>query len=207
MTDLQISAAELKVQDPKRFDRAYWRWAAEHAVDYKWWEFTVDAFREKAEALGFDIDADKITFSIHGGQGDGAAFAGSIYIHEWMERKGLHEKYPALYLDLTVYRAVASTRVGRGYYIGPVEAAYMPGNCYPTGIFADLPPEVWDELVGSQWEQAEDEILDGIKDESEELAGNLHSDLTEEYEYLTSEVAYIENCHANDITFLIDEDN
>jgi hypothetical protein len=206
MTETQVSAADLKVLDPKRFEREYWKWT-EHAVEYQWWDCVVDQFVETAKGAEFEVSPDTVKFSVHGGQGDGAAFDGTIYIHEWMARHGLHETYPALYLDLAEYTALAHINAGQGYYIRGVEASYAPGNCHPTGIFADLPEEAWDELVGSQWEEAKDEILDGIKDEAKALAAQLHEDLTEDYEYLTSEAAFIEHCQANDITFSIDEDN
>lgn len=35
-----MNAAELKIADPKRFDKEYYKWCA-HALDYEWRDYTV----------------------------------------------------------------------------------------------------------------------------------------------------------------------
>jgi hypothetical protein len=121
-----------------------------------------------------------------------------------MAHKGYDVTYPALYLAVKDYCEFADVEcTGRGGNARVNFDGYVVGNTPPTGLFAGLEREAWDELVEEQFSAAglEDEMQSDVDAECQEL----YTDLRDEYEHLTSEESFIESCECNDVTFEIEE--
>jgi hypothetical protein len=196
-----MNVNELRAKYPKRFEREYYKWT-NYAVGYDWWDDLYADFRTDCAALGVRVD--DIQFSGFHSQGDGASFTGRMYVHQWMEGKGYHITHPAAYLACKDDGSYVSIEVShrhnnmRTNLEGPLD---IPS---PSGIFAGLDEDAWDELIVEQ-------LLDlSIEDEvlafCEGLAAQLYKDLEVEYEHLTNEAAFIDSCELNDVTFEETED-
>ena len=131
-------------------------------------------------------------------QGDGAAFAGKVYVYEWMEIMKLDEQYPIAYLACKSDGSYVTLRKGSGYNMFSNLEEQL---CYsePEGLFAELDVDEWHELVNEQFDamSVETEILTYCED----LAKDLYKSLRDEYDSLTSEEAFIDSCECNEITF------
>ena len=114
------------------------------------------------------------------------------------------EKYPALRLAIEDYGDYASVST---YNRSCVARVSMDGGCigntYAAGIFAGLEAEAWDELVEEQYNEAG--IEQALQDYVDDISQELYTDLSDEYEHLTSEESFIESCECNDVTFEIEE--
>lgn len=197
----RLSAKELQSTDPKRFQKEYLEWT-NYALDYDWWEFTEECFKNDMGAKGVIVE--RIGFSLSYSQGDYASFEGSISVDEWMAHKGYDDTYPALYLAAVDYGEFArvSDR-SRGGWPRVNLDGYIVGNTSPSGVFTGLDQEAWYELIEEQFSAAgmEDEMQSFVEDECRQL----YRDLRDEYEHLTSKESFIESCECNDITFEIEE--
>ena len=190
-----MNVTELRERDPKRFEKEYYEWSA-NALPYEWWDCIKADFKTDCNAVGVIVDS--IGFSGFYSQGDGAAFTGRVYVYEWMEQKGHHITHPAAYLGCKDDGSYVRLETGRGHNM---RANLEEDACQtaPSGIFAGLEQEAWEELVDEQISELsiEDEVLSFCKD----LAQELYTNLSDEYEHLTSEEMFIEHCEANEITF------
>lgn len=191
-----MNAAELKIADPKRFNKRYYEWCA-HALDYEWWDFTVEMFTEDCAPKGVEVV--DTSFSIPGSAG----FEGWVNVAVFMETSGLAEKYPALYLGVTDDGGRAKVSVTRNSNMRVSYDSYV-NQTAPSGMFSGLDQQAWEELIESQ--EAEADLEAAIQKYCNDLGNELHTMLRNEEEYLTSEEAYIEYCAANDITFETEED-
>lgn len=195
-----MNVTELREHDPKRFEKEYYKWC-EHTPDYDWWDSIEENFIEDCATLGVRVD--EITFSGFYSQGDGAAFRGRVYVYEWMEAKGHHITHPAAYLACRDDGSYVRLEKGRGNNMR-ASAEVWANQTAPSGIFAGLDQEAWEELVDEQLGDLsiEDEVLSFCED----LAAKLYRDLRDEYEHLTSEEMFKEHCEANEVTFEENED-
>ena len=192
----QVTASELLILDESQFDKEYYKWQA-YCLDYEWWDYIYDDFKETCEACYIRVD--DISFSGFHSQGGGAGFAGRIDLTALMEREGLDVKYPALYIGVKndgSYFMVYNHRSG-GLRGGEYEMC--ANQTAPDGIFSELDQQAWEELI-------EEQELDACLEEraiafARRLAAELYTNLSNEYDYLTSKEAFIESCECNEITF------
>ena len=191
-----MNAAELKIADPKRFTKEYCKWAA-HALDYEWWDYTVEMFTEDCAPKGVEVV--DTSFSIPGSAG----FKGWVNVAVFMERSGLAEKYPALYLGVTDDGGRAKVSLTRNSNMRVSYDAYV-NQTAPSGMFSGLDQQAWEELIESQ--EAEADLEAAIQKYCNDLGNKLHTMLRNEEEYLTSEESYLEYCNGYDITFEAEED-
>ena len=202
-----LTAKELSLQHPKRFQQEYSKWT-EYVVDYDWWEWTEERLRETLAPAGVRVT--RILFSLSYSQGDYATFEGRINIDMWMEAtkdgdQTYAEKYPAVHLAVRDYGDYASaTTYNRSCGARVNFDGNVIGNTYPTGIFAGLEQEAWDDLVEEQFYSAGFE--QALQDYVDDISRQLYRDLRDEYEHLTSEESFIESCECNDVTFEIEEE-
>ena len=192
-----MNVHELKEKHPDQFDREYQKWYPNALTHYDWWDGVYEMFRNDCEPKGVHIDLSRTYFSISYSQGDHAEIGGYIDFAEWMKANGYDKQYLPLYLDAKEYCAFADI-ARRG-----VSLNYYPGNTRPSGIFSDLPEEAWDELVEEQWKAEDWEKL--LDETVKDLNHELYKLLVQEYEYLTSESAFVEDCYANDVEFEVEE--
>jgi len=179
MPTKQVTAAELKELDPRRFEQEYYDWANNCALWDEWTESIEEMFKQDVAPFGANVQS--IEYDIGGGCPQ-AIFIGGIALDQFMEEckvEGvpLSELYPALYLDIREQVSITN----------------------PVGIFSGLDPDAWEELVNDQWNACdlESHVRSFIDDKCGDLARNLQA----EYEHLTSEEAFLESCEANEITF------
>jgi hypothetical protein len=193
---------QLKAQHPDEFAREHVKYL-EYGLCEGWWECIYDNFREEC-ARKYDLQVGRIWFSGFYSQGDGAAFDGRIPFKTFMTLKGFNEKYPALYLHAEELKATAESDIShRGSHIKGADLSDMGVSTYPQGAFALLSEEAWDTLVESD-RDAEDweaEVTRFFCD----LADELYIDLRDEYEYLTSEEAFIESAEINELTYEVNK--
>ena len=190
-----MNAAELKIADPKRFDQCYYEWCC-HALDYEWWDYTVDRFKDDCKAKGVWVRDTQ--FSLPGSAG----FMGRIDVDMFMERSGLAEQYPALYLGVKDDGTMATVSLTRNNNPSVSFDSYAI-QTGPSGMFSGLDQQTWEELIESQ--EAEANLEERMQEEAVDLSNELYTMLSDEEEYLTSEAAYIDYCEANDITFETEE--
>ena len=191
---------ELRDRDPKRFEDEYEKWRYS-GVGYDWHDYLYDNF--KADCMDVGVHVDNIQFSGFYSQGDGVAFAGRMYVFEWMEQKGYDKTHLAAYIATKEDGSYVSLTIGRG---NCMRSNFETGQWMvePSGIFTGLDPEAWDELIDDQLcdLSIEGEVLSFC----ENLAAKLYDDLELEYEYLTSQSMFIEHCECNEVTFEETED-
>lgn len=213
MATIQVDVRRLQAEFPKEFERAYQEWV-EAGFDYDWWDCVVDRFVEDLEAKGVLVEyrpgkrpTPSVYFSLGYSQGDYASFEGTVTLDEWFAAVGLAETYPMLAASLEAYGATAkiSTRNWGGSYVSDFD--YEPGAAAPPkdSMFADMDPEIWEEVVREQYEAAdlEKELEDWVKEQCQDL----YIALRDEYEYLTSEEQFIEYCEANGEMFEVEVDD
>jgi len=70
--------------------REWWR---DGALDYEWWDFLEEQFKEDGEKKGFDID--KMYFSGFASQGDGASWEGSVDLLKLIHSEGAEKQFPS----------------------------------------------------------------------------------------------------------------
>ena len=193
-----VTAQELLILDERRFDAEYCKWM-EYCLDYEWHQNIYDDFKETCKA--HSIRVDDITFSGFHSQGGGAAFSGRMALPAFMENHGLDVKYPALY--------IAVKNDGSYFMVRHSRNSCMRGNDYemyanqtaPDGIFSELDQQAWEELIEEQERDAE--LEDRALEFARHLADELYTNLSDEYDHLTSKESFIESCECNEITFEI----
>jgi hypothetical protein len=190
----QVTAKELQTLDPKRFDKAYYRWS-EYAVGYDWWEFVEENFVSYMKAFGVAVTC--IYFDSYPWH---AKFDGRVDVKEWMQRLTLDEKYPAL--ALAVEQDGSYVVVCHGRFGNTFDLYEHVANTSPLGVFKHLEESAWEELLEAQL--AEANIETAIETQCQEACRKLAQDLESEYEYLTSVGAFIESCECNDVTFNVE---
>ena len=187
-----MNVHELKVEDPKRFDREYWKWVANTCDGYDWWDSVEESFKQDMENKGVEVE--RVYFSLAYSRGDYASFDGWVDVGQW-----LRDNHPEQIVLIQEFSDYGRLKVAGRRGSTRVDFDWYPGNTAPGGIFADLASEDWDALVDEAATafDVEDEINDWLQDE----ANSLYRQRQYEYEYLTSEQQFTEWCDANEIEF------
>lgn len=189
-----MNVHELKATDPVLFDKEYWAWVALQGADCGWWEHIEEDFKETMQLLGVEVD--KVYFNLGYGQSDYASFTGYIDFGKWLEIAGYAEQYPVLTLAASDYGRL---NINDRYDSPRVDMDYCAGNTFPSGVFVDLPYEIWEELEHAQLEDEDWEKL--INEWLRDKARELYEMLRAEYEYQTSDEQFIAYCEANEVQF------
>lgn len=168
-------------------------------VDHAWWEFTVEAFEEELEALGFSNT--NFNFSGFSSQGDGASFTGDWNSEKILTVKELKEKG----IGLSDW-AKELKRVLKGT-LKDIKAKYATFSIkrishhyaheYTVSIFE---PEYWNSRKQEQDyipQEQEDNLLKGCRTAMHEM----YRILEKEYDYLTSDEAVEETLSVNEYKF------
>jgi hypothetical protein len=193
-----MNILQLKEQHPKQFETEHMLYL-EHGLDYDWWEHIYDNFREDC-ADAYDLQVAEITFSGFDAQGDGAAFEGCMPLSKYMSVNNLDVKYPALYIHAKELKLeIQSVMSRRSCYIKGVDTDDWDVQSWPSGVFALLDADVWDEMVSADlrdgnFEEETTKFLRG-------LADDLYKQLDREHEYWNSEEAFIESAERNEINY------
>ena len=193
-----MNILQLREQHPEQFEKEHMLYL-EQGIPSEWWEHVYDNFREDCAAT-YDLQVAEIQFSGFHSQGDGASFNGCMPLAKYMFLKGLDVTYPALYVHATTLhleiQAVTSNRL---CYIKSVDLEDWDVQSWPSGVFALLDAEVWDDLVTQNISDGnfEEETTNFLRG----LADALYKTLGEEYEYLCSEEAFIDSAECNEIDY------
>lgn len=193
-----VTAQELLILDKRRFDKEYYKWQ-EYCLDYEWYQNIYDNFKHTCNTHAIRVD--DISFRGFHSQSDGAAFAGRMDLTAFMEDQGLDVKYPALYIGVKndgSYFMVYNHRSG-GLCGGEYEM--YANQTAPDGIFSELDQQAWEELLEEQENDAE--LEERALEFARHLADELYTNLSDEYDHLTSKESFIESCECNEITFEI----
>jgi hypothetical protein len=203
-TTIEVSAEELQRRDPREFQRQYWDWV-EHAYWEPEFEFTLPQWQTEH---GVHVERSDISYSGFYSRGDGLAFDGRVEVQRILDQLGLQTKAPALYADVLNFGTNwLWVKRSRGYSVNfsdCVEWDYSPGNCYPSGVFVNLDQATWDTLVEAQFDLWVSDIEKAALELAQQLAGEMYSELQDDYEYCTSEESFIEHCEANEVKFEIE---
>lgn len=203
----EVTAAELRKTDRRRFDAEYSRWSEWQWEDDWVIEDTKERYTKQYAPKGIEIE--ELHYCISYSQGDYASFSGRVFLAEWMEavqvcRDGptYAERWPALYLACCEdgsYMDVRGEDSRRGWRVDFQENWY---NTPPSGIFATMPEEDWEALVLEQSSEADLETE--IRKYCEAIGREMYRDLSDYFLEATSEDAFIESCEANDVTFEVE---
>ena len=201
MPTKQVTAAELKELDPKRFEKEYWEWVSYSALWDEWTDSIEGMFKEDVAPFGARVESIEYNIGVYDTE---AIFIGAVAFDEFMEAykvEGvpLSELYPALYLAVCEdgsWVRVTSNYRRMGIHLDIREQISITD---PAGIFSGLDPDAWEELLDDQWNACD--LESHVRDFIDDKRGDLARDLQAEYEHLTSEEAFLESCEANEITF------
>ena len=200
----EVSASELKLIDPERFDKEYWKWTG-HLLDYDWWDSVYEMAIGDGEALGFSIE--DISFDLYRrdasweGEVDLLKFAKAYALEadpKWFVVLELVKDgwaSPTMSISRYGYRNT-TMRVG-DYWVNLVERD--EDGVVTRGVMAGAGvAQVLDAIGGEAvLEEMEELVLEKANDFAHTILGMLQ----EEYDYLTSEEAFVEHCDADDVTF------
>lgn len=206
---MNITAKELKEQDPTRFEHEYYKWC-EYACNYDWWDCEYDYFKEQAEARGAYVD--DIEFSVSWSQSDYASWRGSVELDQWLKTSTAYKDDPRAFV-LCELLETGAVDIG-------VRVAHSGGYCPAPRVSLDGPrvQEDWvrsGPLAGADVDELMESIggydyADELERDLQEWAGSLADDLyralRDELGYLTSEERFIEECEANGVTFEVDDE-
>ena len=195
----QLTIEELAQRNPEAAQKAHRKWV-EH---YDWMpEWVIEDFREHL-LNDHGINMEEPYYSLGYSQSDFASFSGSTDLATFMQKHGYDLKYPAIYVDVQAYSARVrfdGSRSGRGW--GGVSIDYALGNSYPSGVFADLSTEAWDELIHDLWcNGAEEEIETDLRDLHKDLGRELYDMLRDAYEFDIEWDQFVECCMCNEYLF------
>lgn len=198
----EVSASELKELDPRAFEKEYYKWL-EYCLDHDWTAYLIEEFKRDLES--YDVRVMDVVWEEN--YGWRVAINGNMPFSTLIEVLGKKEQYLPLYLDALDYGSEVLFRTGNYRSVSQrIDVSdHGFGQTYPSGVFSDLPQEAWDELCSAQFDNEDWEEL--AKDWLEPILDNFASKLADEYDYLTSEEAFIESCEANDVTFEIEEED
>lgn len=207
MPTKQVTAAELKELDPRRFEQEYYDWANNYSLWDEWTDSIEGNFKEDVAPFGANVQS--IQYDI-GGYNPQAIFIGEVSLTQFMkeckvEGASLSELYPALYL--AVCEDGSWARVSSNYRRLGMHIEMRDQLCLtdPIGIFSGLDAEAWQELIEEQWGACDLEFH--VRNFIDDKCGDLARDLQAEYEHLTSVEAFLESCEANEITFELEIEN
>jgi len=158
-------------------------------VDFEWYSYIIDNFCLDAQKIGFDIDIDTIQFSGFNCQGAGASFIGTVDILEYLKKTKQLTKYSAL-----------RRSIDKGYIDNTAEIDRSTSNychentCYfyDVEVFEDITSLVDIQLINLQNE---------LKDKRIELCKELYKELSDNYDYLTSDEVIIKTLEINEYKF------
>lgn len=170
------------------------------SMDYAWWDFVYECFKEDCKAIG--IHADDIEFTGFWSQGDGASFTG--HVQDWtlllthLKKEHLITQAKECSWDFNVRRNSGSRYSHSNTMLGEISTNVEQN---PHDMEEDpLRYDAW--YIANQYlDEYELQELDAeLTDFFRGLADKLYSDLEEEYDHLTSDEITVEYIleHAND---------
>jgi hypothetical protein len=197
MTTREVDIHELKAIDSRRFEKEHQDFL-NNCLHPEWWDTVEEDFKQQMDELGVQV-ADIQFEGIDYGHAD-AAWQGSFHLAPFMKRKGLDERYPALYIAVEHDRSWARVYL-TGWRNKTLEVDIQENTRFmaPRGIFSELDEETWEELLDDQWRESR--IEEVVREFAQEKADDLLEALRSEWDYISSEEYFIESCEINEVKF------
>jgi hypothetical protein len=161
-------------------------------VDYDWWDFSLEGWKEDLEKLG--IYKPEISFSGFWNQGDGASFTGSLGSNEvitFLKEKKVLKKFRYLVDNIRRSNLDISINFER------VSSHYSHENTCKTRLDWDVYGELNYDLVSSRANELEEYLEEWRLD----TCHTIYKSLNDEYDYQTSREVVIETLEANEYEF------
>lgn len=205
----------LKRLRPKQFEKAHNEWVQQEMM-FDWYEPEIDTLKEKYGAITIgenaygepdivSFDIQEIYFRGFWSQGDGAAVEGSMRLWEFMCLQGWHTAHPLLYEAVKAARVYAHTKQ-YNYNLcqsSSLEDSFyeLPNTTAPAGMFEGMDVDEWSALLDEEIDTHGGGLETLWQEFCTDTAAECYRALESEYEYVTSEAAFIEYCEANEETF------
>jgi len=163
-------------------------------LDYEWWEFIYEDYKEKAKNLGFDVK--RIYFSGFWSQGDGAMF----------EYDRIDDKLRLEFIEsLDISRMRKDWLVNNTYVSGKgvQRGHYYHEKCCCHTIYWEVDNgDLHYSTLFYQWlESFQDDFENFVTDIYEDLCSELYKSLEKEYDYLMSDEQIAEHLEINEYEF------
>ena len=156
-------------------------------IDYEWYDFITESWKEKLEGLGYYKP--EIYFSGFGAQGDGACFTAVIDVDLWIEKHRAKTRFRKLRKEIDDGAVVGiELKHGGRYYHEYSVSAVADGFC-------DL-----SDTAGNQLS----ELAGWIEEDMQELSRKIYRELEREYFARIDDNAVAETLEINDFLFLDD---
>jgi hypothetical protein len=183
VVEVQVFTFEELSEGAKEKARQWWR---EGGLDYKWWEFVYEGFKEKATGMGFDVT--NIYFSGFWSQGDGAMFE-----YHRLDNKLLLQFVEGLKLSPMRKQWLVNNAYVSGS--GRHSGHYYHSGCCTHSIYwqVDNGQLHWSTNFYRWIESFVEDFEYFIKGLYEELCSELYKSLEKEYEHLMSD-EYVDEC-------------
>lgn len=170
-------------------------WYRQNGLDYEWYDFTIEEWKELAGLLGIEID--NIYFSGFSSQGDGACFTGSYSYRKGWKQAIKKETGGELYRKLENIGDQLQEEQKK-YFYGITASIHHTGRyCHEQSVTVSVDPG---EHISGYWSDTCD-MEENITDTLRELMQDIYYSLQSEYEYLTSDEAIDEAITANEYEF------
>jgi len=154
-------------------------------VNYEWWGFILDEWKQKLESLGYQKP--EIYFSGFWSQGGGACFTASVNILKWIEKHKAKTRFRKLYQEIESGAWAEIKIIHQSHYY------YSTSTVIECGGHEELSEKAYKQL---------EEIADWIGEERERLGNKIYKELEKVYNYLLSDEAVIDTIRVNDYLFL-----
>lgn len=170
-------------------------WYRRDALDYEWWDCTIDDFCQILARLGYSVDAKEVYFSGFCSQGDGASFTGSYgYVKGAAKAvKGYAPKDTELHALADRLQAMQR----RNFYKVTGSIGRRSRYCHEMTMQCDV-----DRADGAEWSQeGYNAAQEEFEDVSRDLARWLYRTLEKEHEWLLADEQVDETILANGYEF------
>jgi hypothetical protein len=160
----------------------------QHWLDYEWWDFIYDDFREICKIIGIDVE--NIYFSGFWSQGDGACFEGDYYYKKGC-LAGIKEYAPKDEELHCIAERLVNTQ--KPYFYG-LHASVKHSGHYHNSRSNYI-------AIDHDYCYIPESVADDIKESLRDLMNWLYTRLESGYDYLTSEENIKETYDANEVFF------
>lgn len=166
-------------------------------VDYDWYDYIIEDWTKKLDAMGFDNP--EIRFSGFHSQGDGASFTcDQVLVHDFLTKSKLKSQY----------RQLHDFSKKDGDLVFHIYRPYGSRELHPFSIQAEVLDEVYrrSKPLPPKVDLQMEELAKDMTEMARDLSYRIYRELEDGYEYLTSDEAVAESLMANEIYEDEDED-
>lgn len=154
-------------------------------LDYDWWEFVYEDFKDNMTEKGFDVDLTKTYFDHMYSQGQGAGFTADLDTRKFLEAHDLTSTYPHIMMLLNAGGGIATwIRARDTYSIVEIDTHDYLEDTLDTNIpIIEHCVEEWDRQLEGEMDRFEHDLREHV----DGYCHDLMRDLITEYEFLCEE--------------------